>query len=78
MRLRGTRGDYSTIGFSTNSTHSPEAAHRSWRRYRWQPEEPGIEFRPVPETAEPDKDKARRLAQMWSIARRFKVEYELE
>ena len=37
----------------------------------WQPQEAGITFEPVPNTAEPDKDKARRLTQMWSIARRF-------
>jgi hypothetical protein len=38
---------------------------------RWQPEEAGIEFKLVPDKAEPDKNKARRLTEMWRIARRF-------
>ena len=37
----------------------------------WQPDEAGITFKPVPDTAEPAKDEAGRLSQMRDIAGRF-------
>jgi hypothetical protein len=39
----------------------------------WQPEESGLTFEAVPDAPAPEHDKARRLAQMWAIARHFKA-----
>lgn len=39
--------------------------------YRWQPEEAGVSFAPVPDTPEPATSEARRLAQMRELARRY-------
>ncbi len=39
----------------------------------WQPAEAGLKFEPVPDATAVDIDKARRLTQMWAIARRFKA-----